>query len=241
ARASLSASRKSIQLISHPLIERDWADQLQDDRPILVLIYPDAPYTEGEKWLISNTKPLGSAGEMMLALLPVDAIRADTDWKMALRSTHQPQSGHLGIWEGFGDEPTAMPGDFARTCTRADDLLWEGDIPPHRASEAWELSVWIHMGLETNYLPRLFVKQFSGDKEVFTERIMTINTRDVWGEWAIARDTLLIPQGRIRVTAKAQGETFDRLMLRPLIDTITGYSPSGDLILWNNYPLAPNP
>ncbi len=243
ARASLSQTRKVIQLASHPLIDRDWDNSLIDKRPLLLVIHPGRTYSPGEQWLIDQSSLLGEVGEIRLAILPFEQIQADTTFLTALDSVTTKDSIQYPtlIRDGFGDDPTDPPGAMVRVCNPWSDLLWKGNIPTHPAEEFWEISVWIKISEETNYLPRLFVKQFLAGKEVFRERIVTMNTRDVWGEWAIARDTLLLPSGNIQLTAKAQGESFDRLMIRPINLNVLDRSQSSSPLLWNNYPLTPNP
>ncbi len=105
-----------------------------------------------------------------------------------------------------------------------------------------ELSIWIKIDRESDYLPDLQVKQFDGETLVSQQKIVTQATPDVWNGWAIARDTISLRSYHTVIESNTKSVTYDRLMIRSLDSIVVSRHLTTHIpILWNNYPLEPTP
>ena len=239
ARAPLETSISTMQVVSHPLTDRRWQPKQGDARPLLLLRQTNEPLTTGEVWLWSKATMLVQNGPYSLGLLPVEAVRQDLAWLETMAA-----DGALceePVYDSFGDAPFAPPGEAARRLIARNDTLWKGLLRCDSVACEVEISVWIWLDQHQNYLPHLFFRQFDGGNQVFEQRIVTAQSTDFWGEWAIARDTLTVNQLESVVVVKGKNVTFDRLLIRPLSCNVLTRDSLQPPLLWNNIPLTPNP
>ncbi len=250
ARASLSQSRQAIQLVSHPLIQRDYPEALtDDDRPFLLMHHNPSSLLPGESWLLSKGKALGNLDDIDFYLLSMDRLResqVEPLWTDLIESPWEDSCMEDRcdmVSASFGDAPRETPGQMARHTDRWNRLVWEGLLRVESPDQPMEISVWIKLDQTSDYLPDLKVTQWKENSLVFTQKMITMNTLDVWGEWAIARDTLSLRSFVTRIESSPKSFTFDRLLIRPLDLNVVSFTPTDDqqLRLWNNYPLEPNP
>lgn len=242
ARASLHQTEEALQLISHPLIDRKYPRQLTDNRPFLVLHHPGSGLLPGEQWILSQAEKLGSIGEMDLYEILTDGLKRD---ESLLHEIHQLPDSLLGssfVSEGFGDSFQEKTGASARSCSRWDKTIWEGELIVPETEEQVELSIWIKIDRESDYLPDLVVKQFDGETLVSQQKMVTQATPDVWGSWAIARDTISLRSYRTTIESNTKSVTYDQLLIRSLDSIVVSrHLTTQNPILWNNYPLEKTP
>lgn len=242
ARASLRQTEEALQLISHPVIDRKYPHQLSDKRPFLLLLHPGSSLLPGERWLLSQARQLGDIGEVKVYEIFPDAIIRDTALLQDIQQMSDSLLGSPYVAESFGDPFQDSPGVSVKSCSRWNQLIWEGDLEIPEQENQTEISIWIKIDRESDYLPDLIVKQFEGETLVSQQKMVTQASPDVWGGWAIARDTLSLRSYHTTIESNTKSVTYDRLMIRsPDSIVVSRHFTTQNLVLWNNYPLETTP
>lgn len=242
ARASLRQTEEAVQLISDPVINRTYPRQLSSEHPFLVLHHPGSKLLPGEAWILSQANKLKSIGEVDLYEIHPRFLTRDFS---LLRDIQQISDSLLAspiLQESFGDPFQNQPGKLATSCNRWKQTIWEGNIIIPNEEELVELSIWIKLDRESDYLPDLKVKQFDDETLVSQQKMITQATPDVWNGWAIARDTISLRSYRTTIESNTKSVTYDRLMIRSLDSIVVSRHLTTQIpILWNNYPLETTP
>lgn len=242
ARASLHQTEEALQLISYPLIDRKYPRQIPDKRPFLILHHPESGLLPGEQWVLSQSEKLGRIGEIEMYEISPENLTKDKSLLHEILQIPDSVAGLSFVEEGFGDSITGKTGTSARSCTRWDQTIWQGELSIPDTEELVELSIWIEIDRESDYLPDLKVKQFDGETLVSQQKMVTQATPDVWNGWAIARDTISLRSYRTVIESNTKSVTYDRLMIRSLDSIVVSRHLTTQIpILWNNYPLEPTP
>lgn len=242
ARASLHQTQDALQLISHPVIDRGYPKQLSDERPFLLIHHPGSHLIEGEQWLLSQAQKLGSIGEIELFDISPGSLHRNEALLTEILQTPDSLSQAAYVEEGFGDEFQDTPGISSRGCSRWDRMIWEQTLAIPEATNLVEVSIWIKIDRESDYLPELVVKQFDGETLVSQQKMVTQATPDIWGDWAIARDTLSLRSYHTTIESNTKSVTYDRLMIRSLDSIVVSrHLTMQNYVLWNNYPLESTP
>lgn len=241
ARASLRQTEEALQLISSQIIDRKYSRHLTDERPFLLLLHAESDLLPGEQWMLSQSRKKGSIGEIGVYEIHPDSLDRNESLVSQIRQMPDLLSGKAYVEEGFGDIFQAAPGDAAKSCNRWDRLIWEEKLTIPEESQV-EVSIWIKIDRESDYLPDLVVKQFDGEKLVSQQKIVTQATPDVWGGWAIARDTISLRSYHTTIESNTKSVTYDRLMIRsPDSIVVSRHFTTQNPVLWNNYPLETTP
>jgi hypothetical protein len=254
ARAPLSPSLETIQLVSHPLIKKTLPAKFPNEKPLLLLYtYSEEKPPMREAYLIDQSELLFKVDNMHFAALPVGAF-ADKQEEAKNRFEIQRDSmSQIGerlfvsdttisvVAEGFGDgfwesELGSERGE-TKLVKEKNEVIHEGVVPALLPNQPMELSIWIKMDIESNYLPGLVVQQFEGENAVSWDWIDMKNTTDVLGHWARVEIpfTLQKAGNRIKVFCDGENLTFDNLLVKPR-GTDVYYQSSSSLVL-NNYSL----
>lgn len=241
ARASLSQTMEAIQLVSHPVIPRSWAQELPSSQPLL-LVYPHKEsLTTGEEWVLQSSRKLGQIGEVSIHEINPDQLRANEDLIREIAATPDTLNGSVWVNEGFGDDPSMPVGDAARSCDRWNAVIWQGEFSEEIDQKEVELSIWIKIDDESDYLPDLTLTQMDGDQVISNQKIITQQSSDVCKGWAIARQVVSLRSYDTILRSNTKNVTYDRLMIRSLDENVVSRHPdTQQIILWNNYPLGPS-
>ena len=241
ARASLSQTVEALQLVSHPVIPRSWADSLPSQAPLLIIYPHNEKLSVGEEWLLTNAKELGSIGEVRFLEINPEDLHADLELRTKLATTPDSLEGSAWIEEGFGDDLAMPPGRAARSCNRWNPVIWEGTLPPGIDNQEVELSIWIRIDEDSDYLPDLTLLQMDGESVISRQKIITQQTIDVCKGWAIARQIVSLRSFHTILQSNTKNVTYDRLMIRSLDEQVVSRHPDTyQILLWNNYPVGPS-
>jgi len=160
-------------------------------------------------------------------------------------SLFQPYSGIFAtdstsaiVVEGFGDLP--FEGGKLGTKTKRFEasgrlMIFEGKIPASTPNLPMELSIWVQLDQETNYLPGLVVQQFEGDQSVSWDWTDMKSSTDVWEDWVRVSIpfTLQKPGNRINVFFDGEKLNFDNLLIQP--QGVDVYCETAEGVSLNNY------
>jgi hypothetical protein len=234
ARAPLTSSLETIQLVSHPLIKKTLPAKFPNDKPILLLYtYTEEIPPMREAYLIDQSKLLFQVGNMHFAELAVGAFadqqaEAIEGFENQKDSLFQPyvnvfaaDSSQAILMEGFGDglfeRELGSESGKLRFVEEKQEVIFEGNIPSDVANLQMELSIWVKLDLETNYLPGLIVQQFEGETSVSWDWTDMKNTKDVVGNWARVEIPFMLqkPGNRIKVFCDGEKLAFDNLLVKP--------------------------
>jgi hypothetical protein len=142
-----------------------------------------------------------------------------------------------GFGDGFWESELGSERGETKLVKEKNEVIHEGVVPALLPNQPMELSIWIKMDIESNYLPGLVVQQFEGENAVSWDWIDMKNTTDVLGHWARVEIpfTLQKAGNRIKVFCDGENLTFDNLLVKPR-GTDVYYQSSSSLVL-NNYSL----
>lgn len=251
ARAPLSASLQAIQLMSNPLIPKSLIGLLPNKKPLL-LLYTHEPPPPHEQRLIEAATPILQQGDVRLALLSPDAF-ADT--RAAARAAFETQRDSLEMREGLllrGPGPV-IAGGFGDAFFAGDSLgaqarqqlkkgrfsVWDGPVEAPAQDMPMELSVWVRLDAQSNYLPPLFCRQYQGETLLAEHNSDMKYALDIWRGWArISLPFTLNPLcNRLEVFVKGEKLRFDNLLIRPQQTDV--YVQEGPRLSLNNYLISP--
>ncbi|WP_400192623.1 hypothetical protein [Hymenobacter sp. B81] len=252
SRPSIEHVLRHAQLFSSTLIEKPLLRQFPSDKPILLLVTPDA-LTPAQQRLVGLAKLLVATPEVSLYELPIAALaattlaqeRAKADSLLAilparpdgLRATttrgvlYQPfkeaadRRGRLG--EGAFHEPKEK---FS--------VLYDGALPAPADTGRYEVSVWVNGKTAYGY-GNLQVKLYAGgqqvDHQVADGRLCT----EISGDWLrLAVPVRVVPGvNRVEVLHDSHDLLADDLLIRPLDTDVYWRDAQGRPVL-NGYQLA---
>lgn len=254
ARAPLSTSLKTIQLMSDPLIPKPLLQEFPDDRPLLLLYtYTEEQPIGTEKHLIDQSELIYlHNNKMHFAVLPLTAFEnqqaaAHEAFWQEKDSLFQPSPGiycsdttDAVIVEGFGDVLFANDtlGEMGSVfLEEGRHLIYEGTMTGGTAGLPMEASLWVRLDLNSSYLPHLICQQFEGETAVDWAWKEMKHSTDVWGHWArVTVDfELKKPGNRLKIFADGAPLTFDNLLIRPKgVDVYCGLQADSSFVK-NNF------
>jgi hypothetical protein len=233
ARAPLSASLETIQLLSDPLIPKPLIEDFPNTKPLLLLYtYTEEAPPENEAMLIDQSELIFQQGNMHFASLPLSAFadRQAEAWqgfearKDSLYALSPDlllsDSSQAVLAEGFGDALFAGDslGGQAKTFAQKGRLMiWEGSLPGGQPDLPMELTIWVKCDVESGQLPDLICQQFEGEEAVSWDWVKMNHTTDIMGSWARISLPFVLkkPGNRLKVFCDGSNLTFDNLLIRP--------------------------
>ncbi len=243
ARAPLTPSLETIQLVAHPLIRKTLPAKFPNQKPLLLLYtYTEEKPPMREAYLIDQSELLFQLANMHFALLPLDAFEDQAEeavekFEGLKDSLYQAAVGvfvtdstNAIVIEGFDKEKGEMKHVEERNA-----VIFEGEIPSASDNTPMELSIWVKLDIESNYLPGLIVQQFEGETSVSWDWKGMKSTTDVVGEWARVEIPFSLQKAGNRIRLFSDGEklSFDNLLIRP--QGVDVYCEAGGRLVLNNY------
>ncbi len=224
SRASLLQSITSVQLASHPVLQRQrWID-MDKDKPILLVHGNDhGSLSEGEKFLIDKAKPIGKVLHAdIYSLDPADIVEPVKISGDEEGFIHKQYSEENLLYHSA---PTGM------CVNEIPQILWEGSLLPFIETDSLEISLWHYLDHKYHYVPHLEVNTYS-IKIPFYSR----SKRDFAGYWS--RQSVVIPwSDSISISASCRYPAFfDHIQIKPHRKN-TMFSINKEILWWNNYPV----
>lgn len=245
ARAPLSPAKKIIQLLSDPLIQKAYLNDLPDDRPVL-LMYAFEEFSENESRLIRMSDSITTVGGMHFGRLDLNQLSRDGEVHM---SAYVATKDSLGLpkpdgitdtpyhFDTYGDAPYPLGGRVLRGHKKRVTFL-EKTFEADTIELPIEISFWIKIDRDSDYLPAIIYEQF--DKELLVEQKpleMKFST-EIQGDWVRGEfRTVLQKSGnliRLYTFSEPEHFTLDNLMLRRL-DTDISHEQEGHSSMLNNF------
>ena len=250
-RSSVSESLRLTQLLGNPLIEKELLPLLPSQKPILLLVTPQALKPD-EQRLVGLAQKITSLPEATLYALPVAALAATTrkaaltQARVALPKLFQ-QHGLFTttdrgvLYLSFSTQPDRRgrlaPGAYAEPRNMF-STFYDGSLPMPADTGRYEASVWVNA--QTGYgLGNFQVKLYRGDEllehQVGDTRIST----DIIGNWVRVAVQFSRPPAanRLELLYENQDLLADDLLVRPLDTDVYWRDAQGQLVL-NGYPLG---
>ena len=262
ARTPLNISCENIQLLSHPYIKKSFFNKVSDKRPFLLLYsHETEKLSEGEKRLIAKSKFICKLNEMTYATLDLSAFEDEQAQAIA---TYRKGANHSEptiafdgvkatscvpnpiddiIIEGFGDvhwtkDETFSHGLFVK---KGNTVIFDRVVRNSKDSTEMELSFWVKIDINSNYLPHFALIQFEGDKEVMRKDLEMKFSQEIYKNWARGEFHFPLLKSGNRIYLEANNVKnfyLDNLLLRPKhIDVYTN-EKSDSVFVINNYPIG---
>lgn len=257
ARTPLAISCENIQLMSHPYIKKDFFNKVSDKRPFLLLYSHEVEkLSEGEKRLIAKSKFICKLNEMTYATLDLAAF--ETEQKQVIAQYKERKNANTLISKGnsqlsepsdevvahsFGDDFWAVDKDFTHgfAFKKGNVVIMDSTLRVRKDSTEMELSFWVKIDINSNYLPHFALVQFEGEKEVMRKDLEMKFSQEIYKNWARGEFhfPLLKSGNRIYLEAtNVKNFYLDNLLLRPKsIDVYTNVKSDSVFVL-NNYPIG---
>jgi len=250
ARSPLTAAKATLQLTAHPLIPKILPDQFPTDKPLLLITVPGS-LSAGAEALLQQAKPIMHLGDTRFFELPLSAFDqsarqvasarfSDTRDSLAQVGLHFLTKGAIPpLWESFGEAEAPLGIGVRRIPRKKGSVIWRGTLPNAPSNTRWELSFWVKIEPETNYLPIGYLRQYMQGTQVSRMSIDLSRTHDILGDWAKVTWTFeqVAPEAELDIWLKGEPITCDHLLIRPAeVDVFTQLSDEQGLRL-NNYPL----
>ncbi|MEM6264355.1 MAG: hypothetical protein AAGI38_17710 [Bacteroidota bacterium] len=255
ARAPLTSALQSIQLVADPLIPKVLPEKLPSSNPIL-LVYEKkkTDFRPMEQLLIKRSKPLFKFKKNQYSILDISAfsdtrqekINAFRQRKDSLISfpnqvyADNPLSTFL--MNGYGDaffEGDSLGAKATSFPYKGPMHLFEDLIPNGVTGRKYEVSCWVKIDRQSNYLPYLQVRQFKEGKEIDRSEVPMKELSDIYESWLRASVTFELLDTNEKVLIRCGGEhlTFDQLMIKPANAEVYQILP-GNRLMYNNYYLG---
>ncbi|MCB0855977.1 MAG: hypothetical protein KDD63_27330, partial [Bacteroidetes bacterium] len=202
ARAPLTSSLASIQLGASPLIDKTLVEKLPNDKPFL-LLYFKGDFSPGERRLIARSQQITSIGNFGLASLPLSAFKSAVESEIEkfeagkdglipignqLFADHQTNGVYL---ETFGDHPAILGGE-SKFVKKGHVTLFDGAVHTRWENMVMELSFWVKLDQESNYLPRMDLSMFRNGELLEKQEHFMLETKDVYEGWARVRAEFML-------------------------------------------------
>lgn len=244
-RTSLAQTMKALQVVSHPLLEREILKDLPSQKPILLLITPDS-LSAYEKVLVSKSKLIVRDSALALYELPLQALHAPFTVVRAefetLKDSLRPSGGLLYFSDadrtvfGFWQE-NSNPFDNGIRKSGALSLL-NKVIAPADTSEVFEASVWNRVFTDSYESPELVVRQYDAANKLVEERVSVPkeNPDNAFG-WLRQQLHFTVhgPQHRIEIFLRGKKIEANYFLLRPADLDVYHPPDSGGSFRKNNF------
>ncbi len=256
ARTPLSISSANVQLISHQFIKKELLSELPDKRPFLLLYsHENAQMSDGEKRLIALSKTICKLNEMTFARLDLGAFIDEQ--RQAIEQYHiRKSNNNLTIKDKM---QLSIPSDAIKSAT-FDDEMWAKDTAYHQGfwvkkgnatfietllnekdSSEMELSFWIKIDINSNYLPPIILVQYESEKEVLRKEWDRKLNLHIYKNWARGEINfpLLKAGNRIKVEVmNVKNFYLDNVLIRPKSTDVYTNVLSDSIFVLNNYPIG---
>ncbi|MEL6192947.1 MAG: hypothetical protein AAFR66_12895 [Bacteroidota bacterium] len=245
ARAPLTPSQKIIQLMADPFIGKEYLNDLPNDKPVL-LMYAFEDFSENERRLIKFSDSITTVGGMHFASLDLQKLKGDGKPEMI---KYLAERDSLGIgkingpnsqpyhFDTYGDQPYPLGGEALFSHQERLTFL-ENNFESDTIEVPIEISFWIKVDQNSDYLPAIIYEQF--DKELMVDQKplelkFVPHIQDGWVRGHF--ETMLQKPGnliRLYTFSEAENFTVDNLMLRRL-DTDIYYDHKDHTVMMNNF------
>ena len=192
SRVSVSQMLEKLQLVSHPLIERELFQHLPNDKPILLLVGKKAKLHPNETWLIHQADTLVNEKDFVLLKYAIpkqenkEMLYAQEVFKQNNYKSSTVDSSGFFIFEHYDDvqKELAFFGKGARHIKAKAKQIWQSPIPKSWQQKEIEASLWIYVGHEKFSLPFITLQALDKDgKEVAINKVWGQGGRDVQHGW----------------------------------------------------------
>lgn len=239
SRTSLSQTERSIQLLSHPFIEKELLKDIRDDRSFLLITVGNS-FAEDEKRLIEQSRFLLKEGEVALYDLPLSAFAQKIPNLDSLKKVNKIRLSD-GIQTSSSRYNNFVWKNFNGThLTSSVNLLSNYIIPRQTGDQSIEVSLWLNAFLDYVGFPVLYADVLNNRKEIIRRyHCNPQESTDIKGNQV--RASIIIPPSEqnhtIRVTIKGAEQSLNSFMIKPLHQMIWLKDGAGNEYL-NNYPLG---
>lgn len=251
ARAPLTPTMETLSLTAHPYLPRTLPDKLTKDIRPLLLIWTGESFRPGELYVMSQGKWFVQTDFLHMAKLEVADLTSDMATSSLQRFWDQKDSlesrGPLfatdltNVYvETFDDRYGEFGGGIVEG-NRPKSPVYSIDLAGLQPEQEMELSFWLEISTENDYLPRSWLRQYRG-KELLSEiRFEPSHTPDIYGDWSRAgvKFQPAAPDVRLEVWMGGNHHVCDHFLLRPA-DQDVYLERSADTTvrtMLNNYPL----
>lgn len=248
-RASVGQVLQHAQLLSGPLLDKSLLEQFPSDKPILLLVTPDA-LSLAEQRLVGLGKFLVSAEGVKLYELPLSALAATTRAQerakadtllptLPVRANNlqvtTPKGVLLQSFDTSSDRRGRIGAGAFYEPKEKFSILYNGPLPAPADTGRYEVSVWMNGKMEDGF-GNMQVKQYANgvlvDHQVADARLST----EIDGDWVRVAVSILVKPStdRLEVLYDNSDLLVDDLLIRPL-DTDVYWFDKRCRLLLNGY------
>lgn len=247
SRIGITDAMSAIQLSSHPYIEKERLEDLDIQRPILLMCGKGADkLTKGEQFLIDNSKLLIDEPGYELRHFDLNSFRnlSNRDslvMNLDLTRDHTfSKDSSFFIRNAFDNSPSEirLAGQGSKFLDK-DETIIESDLPDS-ISGKYELSVYIKVDNKMYGMPIFELALFDSDqKEIFAQKFDSYQSKDIIESWIRAKLSFEIPETanklQLKVSSINQDFYIDELLVRPVNTDVFSVNSKEMEILINNY------
>ncbi len=257
SRTPLTASCANVQLVSPAYIEKKLISTLPDKRPFLLLYSHEIDQmSEGQKRLITKSKPICKLNEMTFATLDLSAFEDVQDSvivqyqllkkenKLISSEKMQTSAPSTAVsMYNFGDEAWAKDSiqHFGFWRQRGAGNIIETSPIVAKDSTEMEVSFWVKVDANSNYFPYIHLLQYEGEKVVLGRDWDPRFQIAIYKDWARVQMYFPLLKSGNRVVLKVEGgKNFyaDNVLLRPKDIDVYTHLESDSVFVLNNYPIG---
>lgn len=244
SRMSLDHAMNIVQLGSHPLIDKQLADQFPNEKPILVM---DMTGTDSlvtnQNYILSRSRPLTKYKFFDMYRLEIDSLRSSPVLDSVQKRFRDGDYDEPLYYNGFAD---INQNEFYRYENGSyiiepgiDRMLHEIPMTGLRDSMEIEISFWTLFTPKHEHTPKFKIQSIgSNNKIIESISVDSQYSKDVHNNWvkitAILKSRMDIKNIRILSTSKKK-ELVDDILIRNLNTDVVVKRKEGNTLLWNNY------
>jgi hypothetical protein len=253
-RTSFSQTYKLIQISADTLIQKSIYTSFHDKRPIL-LVTTKTELTDGENYLVKNSKQLFSFSNLTFYSMPLRILKNNLkkvrkhffDIKDSLYHsgdlyTDRQTSSIILRSLAVGDStPFLSKGEF-----RGYNLLplYKSTIPDSRDSERFEFSIWNKIYNDVDGFPYIFYSQYNqSGRKIDSAMFDANNSHEVYPDWARASINFMLFNKKNTIEfCYWSGKKFEaeRMLIRPVGVNVYSNVKNDSSFVLNNYPIPAN-
>ena len=247
ARVPLSYMMDAIQLVSHPAIHKALPEKFPLSKPLLLLYQKQENYRPGEALLIARSDSLMEWEGIVFARLDLDDFDDTQDEIIQTFAQQRDSLNQIGMhwveantsyfyFQDFGDTSFSL-GNKLFKHEKGSLHLFEGTINGIKADIQLEVSFWVRIDRETNYLPALDIIQIDATGKQHKSRFPMQDNHDIYEGWVRVRAEFVPISHAFKLVLQIKGKplTLDNLMIRPVDKNIFSRSADGQILMYNNY------
>lgn len=248
SRMSLDHTMKMIQLVSHPLIERELLNDFPNDKPILLMDMSEGNMLpDHQSYVVSKGQLLTKQKNYSLYKLPIDSLRISSDIVMARQHYSQFITDDsdsifsepiLSLSYNTQQDEAKFYGNGSNILTEGTDTLLTYDFESLATKDSVEVSFWIRITNDKYGMPNFVFEILDINNKVEkSHTVYAATEKNVQGDWLrISHDFTITPSNKLRISFTSNQDIIaDELLIRNVSKPMIVDDIDSPFFLYNNY------